>query len=64
MNLTPSIKGQLTKAVRTTSEPAMRFHNVRNVFLRVMPAQQAKHAAKQYLANHTSANLTWTSVVS
>lgn len=46
MTMTPAIKGLLTKA-RKTSSP---IHAIRAVFARHMPKQQAKHAARKYLA--------------
>jgi hypothetical protein len=61
MVLTPAIKGQLTK-VRNHHPDTNEFwqskgvhypplvHGVRAVFAKHMPREQAKHAAKQYLA--------------
>lgn len=48
MKLTPNIKGQLTQARNRWTGPTL-FHEVRRVFLKHMPLEQAKHAAKKYL---------------
>jgi len=54
MQLTPAIKGQLTKAVKQwKSSPAqygdVAFSNIRHIFQKAMPPEQAKHAARKYL---------------
>lgn len=57
MTITPAIKGQLTKAMNHTlstsayDRTAIRFTAMRLVFSKHMPRQQAKHAARKYLAN-------------
>jgi len=43
MTLTPAIKGQLTKARKSG------IRAVRNVFEKVLPPEQAKHAARKFL---------------
>jgi hypothetical protein len=54
--LTPAVKGQLTKAVKASKNDqeiygrSFLYGNVRQVFERIMPREQAKHAARQYLA--------------
>ena len=48
MQLSPARKGMLTKAAKQ-EDPLLRFHGVRLVFSRIMPAEQAKHAAKRFL---------------
>lgn len=52
--LAPALKGQLTKAVKMYNTSAMAgqhlYHYIRNVFSRHMPPEQAKHAARKYLA--------------
>lgn len=54
MTLTPSIKGQLTKASKANHETtAQRYAAIRAVFARIMPAQQAKHATKKYILAHS-----------
>jgi hypothetical protein len=56
MKLTPAIKGQLTKArgKGTINAPATQFRNVRSIFTKLMPAEQAKHATRRYLENLTA----------
>jgi hypothetical protein len=58
-SLTPAIKGQLTKAANIDavhnhgqhgSRYGFAFNRVRTVFERIMPREQAKHAARRYLA--------------
>ena len=56
MQLTPAIKGQLTKAVNAANSAAYPnerrqfvFRGIRRVFQKVVPAEQAKHAARRYL---------------
>ncbi len=50
MTITPAIKGQLTKAVKSSSDfPGATFRNVFAVFARHMPREQAKHATRKYL---------------
>lgn len=51
MTLTPAMKGQLTKAVKATTEQANRYASVRKIFSKHMPAEQAKHATRRFLAN-------------
>jgi hypothetical protein len=59
MQLTPAIKGQLTKAVKIDqvhshgmhgSRYGFCFNRVVAVFQRMLPREQAKHAARKYLA--------------
>lgn len=63
MTLTPAIKGQLTKAIKTThavdatgttynrgGAPAV-IAAIRPIFAKQMPREQAKHAARRYLAS-------------
>jgi len=63
MQLTPTIKGQLTKALNNAREmwnsceyidnprPLLAFQKkeIARVFLKIMPREQAKHAARRYL---------------
>jgi|GEM_PF-3006910 len=53
-SLTPSIKGQLTKAMNTMRDsnacPATFHATIIGIFKRHMPRQQAKHATRKYLA--------------
>jgi len=56
MQLTPAIKGQLTKAINTASSAAYPneqrqfvLRGIRHVFQKVLPREQAKHAARKYL---------------
>ena len=64
MQLTPAIKGQITKALQAESknqpfidEPIQKYQAylfrrrlaVRRVLERIMPREQAKHAARRYL---------------
>ena len=51
MNLTPATKGQLTKAVKI-SDDSVRFNTIRKVFSKFLPAEQAKHAARSYIAEN------------
>ena len=46
MTLTPAIKGQITKAIKTA---ANKFTAARSIFEKHMPREQAKHAARKYL---------------
>jgi len=46
--ITPAIKGQLTKAYKLYGPHPDLFRAVRRVFERVMPREQAKHAARKY----------------
>ncbi|MDR3750115.1 MAG: hypothetical protein P4K94_01380 [Terracidiphilus sp.] len=48
-NLSPSIKGQLTKAYKAYGPHPDLFGAVRRIFERVMPREQAKHAARKYV---------------
>lgn len=54
-NLTPAIKGQLTKATKLKSSGNWTNGNgtfysaVRGIFAKIMPREQAKHAAKKYV---------------
>ena len=48
MKLTPTIKGQLTKAYKQYGPHPDLFGAVRKIFGKVMPAEQAKHAARKY----------------
>jgi len=51
MTMTPAIKGLLTKAVKGATDSQTRFNAVRSVFAkRGLPAEQAKHATRAYLA--------------
>ena len=65
MNLTPAIKGQLTKATTYKSKNTLdaleahaieteflrtRTTRVRAIFTKLMPKEQAKHATRKYLA--------------
>jgi len=47
--MTPNDKGQLTKAAKLT-DPQARFAKVRSVYQKHMPAEQAKHATRRFLA--------------
>jgi hypothetical protein len=54
MQMTPAIKGQLTKAVNEWRKNSSvggehLYRSLRTVFARHMPAEQAKHATKKYL---------------
>ena len=62
MTITPAIKGQITKAIKSThaiadngvtynrgGAPAV-IAAIRPIFARHMPREQAKHAARKYLA--------------
>jgi len=50
MRLTPSMKGLLTKASKTTGSHQDRVRNIRAVFLKTgLPDQQAKHATRKFL---------------
>jgi hypothetical protein len=58
MKMTPAVKGQLTKALKSTHAPqagnlayGARFNAIRPIFAKHMPAEQAKHAARKYLAS-------------
>ncbi len=50
MHLTPATKGQLTKAVKTYGPHPGLFGKVREIFNKVMPREQAKHAARKFCA--------------
>ena len=64
MTLTPAIKGQLTKVLNSFRLPDGRITDyaengasvlhtrIRAVFARHMPAEQAKHATRKYLAQN------------
>lgn len=61
MNLTPQLKGQLTKALNKSGEEDIcshisqrMFNDVRRVFGKILPAQQAKHATRKFLAEKTA----------
>ena len=58
MKLTPAIKGQLTKAVNSLSADNASYGHamfaIRRIFSRHMPSQQAKHAARNYIAANFS----------
>jgi hypothetical protein len=47
--LTPSLKGQLTKALTTSRTPQEVFNKVRAVFSKIMPREQSGHATHKYL---------------
>jgi nitrous oxide reductase accessory protein NosL len=48
---TPVIKGQLTKAHKVHShEDGSLYRRVREIFSKTLPPEQAKHAAKLYVA--------------
>lgn len=47
MKMTPAIKGQITKAIRTATNRQMAVYNVKRIFARHMPTEQAKHAANK-----------------
>ena len=50
MRLSPSTKGQLTKASKVTGSHQDRVRNIRAVFLKSgMPDEQAKHATKKFI---------------
>lgn len=52
MQLTPAIKGQLTKAAKRAQahgDVLVLFRDVRRVYEHIMPREQAKHAARKYL---------------
>ena len=51
MSLTPSIKGQLTKARNASLSPSETFNSIRRIFEKHMPREQAKHASRKYLAS-------------
>lgn len=63
MTITPAIKGQLTKAVKAHNpgntfnidqavyQIRARFNVVRDIFAKHLPREQAKHAARKYLAS-------------
>lgn len=50
-----AIKAQLTEAMKNGGMPPVtncaRFHMAFPIFARYMPAEQAKHATRKYLAN-------------
>jgi hypothetical protein len=48
MQMTPAIKGQLTKADNAFNRQ-QRFSQLRKVFSRHMPTEQAKHATRAYM---------------
>jgi hypothetical protein len=57
MQMTPAIKGQLTKIMNFHSDVQhlsafrqMRANAVRKVFTKLMPREQAKHAARKFLS--------------
>jgi len=53
MQLTPAIKGQLTKASKAVSvlrNGSNLYHNILSVFVKHMPREQAKHATRKYLS--------------
>jgi hypothetical protein len=53
MQLTPAIKGQLTKALhKQWANRQYLIWELRSIFQKAMPAEQAKHATKQFLTQH------------
>lgn len=54
MTMTPAIKGRITKAINRTKVGTVaagrEFRAVCAVFESYMPAEQAKHATRKYLA--------------
>lgn len=51
MQITPVIKGQITKAIKAHSGSNLQtFYAIKSVLMKYMPREQAKHAAKRYLA--------------
>jgi hypothetical protein len=62
MTMTPAIKGQITKAIKTTvavDDNGVHYNRggapavvavIRPIFAKHMPREQAKHAARKYLA--------------
>lgn len=50
MTYTPAIKGQLTKALNVKGDAQTVFNSVRRIYAKHMPAEQAKHATRAYLA--------------
>jgi hypothetical protein len=50
MTMTPAIKGLLTKAAKSSTSAQEKFNAVRIVFAKRLPAEQAKHATRNYLA--------------
>lgn len=47
--ITPAIKGQITK-LAACKEPRRIYNAARAVFMKHMPREQAKHAARKYVA--------------
>lgn len=54
MTITPAIKGQITKAIKsiptTHGGSYAKVTAIRPIFAKHMPREQAKHAAKRYLS--------------
>lgn len=62
MTLTPAMKGQLTRITKQhvaiskmspfyANQTQYRYGKVREIFTKIMPAEQAKHAARRYLSS-------------
>ena len=47
--MTPAIKGQLTRTRKLSTDGGARFRALRTILARIMPPEQAKHAARAYL---------------
>ena len=54
MTLTPAIKGQITKALNHAVNYGMQVLGVRRIFQKYMPREQAKHAARKFLAERNA----------
>lgn len=51
MKLTPQVKGQLAKAYKQFGPHPDLFGAARRIFEKLMPKEQAKHAARKYVAS-------------
>lgn len=49
LKITPAIKGQITRLSSATGTPRARYNAARAVFMKHMPREQAKHAAKKWV---------------
>jgi hypothetical protein len=56
MEVSPAIKGQLTKAVKTGKNRQSVTNAVRTIYRKFMPTQQAKHATKKFMAERVTVN--------
>ena len=51
MDLSPAMKRQLTKSMKIEDD-SLRFNAIRKEFRKVLPAEQAKHSARKYIAEN------------